>query len=121
MLDAHLKAAPESNYVGTEVLPLRRLDTVAAEYLRPDSRLFIKVDTQGFERQVLQGAAGLMKQATGLQLELSLVPLYENQSLYDELIATLKARGFELWDFTTDFVDATTGRVLQGNGTFFRA
>lgn len=121
MLDSHLKAAPESAYVGTERLPLRRLDAVGAEYVKADSVLFIKIDTQGYEQQVLKGATELLKTAAGAQLELSLVPLYEGQVLYDEIIASLKALGFELWDFTPAFVDSKSGRILQGDGTFFRA
>jgi FkbM family methyltransferase len=121
ILDTTVKAAPGASYVGTECLPVRRLDSVGAEYVHPDSVLFIKIDTQGFEQQVLQGATEMLKKAAGLQLEVSLVQLYENQSLYDELIGSLKALGFELWDFLPVFVDPASGRLLQADATFFRA
>lgn len=120
MLDAHLKAAPNSGYVTTEKAQLRRLDSLGAEYLRPDSVLFIKIDTQGFEGQVLRGAREILKRTVGLRLELSFVPLYENQPLFDDLISELKELGFDLWGWTPEFYDPTTGRLLQGDGTFFR-
>jgi FkbM family methyltransferase len=120
MLDSHAIAAPESVYVGSEKVPLRRLDTLALDYLHLDSVLFIKIDTQGYEDRVLQGAPNLLTRAVGLQVELSLVPLYEGQRLYDEMIAQLRALDFVLWGMTPAFVDPKSGRLLQVDATFFR-
>jgi FkbM family methyltransferase len=120
MLDAHVTIAPESAYIGSESVPLRRLDTVGGSYLQPDSVLFIKADVQGFEGDVLKGAGELLKRAVGLHLELSLVPLYEGQCKYDEMIAELKRNGFEMWGVGPELVDPQSGRLLQINATFFR-
>ena len=120
MLDTHTSAAPGSAYVGSEKVPLWRLDTIAPDYLTSDSVLFIKIDTQGYEDRVLQGATALLTRAIGLQLELSLVPLYDGQRLYDELISQLKELGFELWGMFPAFIDPTSGRLLQVDATFFR-
>jgi FkbM family methyltransferase len=65
MLDAHAAAAVGSVYVATERTPLIRLDSVADQYLVSASRLFIKIDAQGFEWQVLDGAAETLKRAQG--------------------------------------------------------
>lgn len=120
MLDAHANAAPGSAYVDSEKVPLQRLDTIAPGYLHPDSILFLKIDTQGYEDRVLKGAPGLLERAIGLQLELSFVPLYDGQRPYDELIAQLKNLGFNLWCMTPAFVDPINGRLLQVDATFFR-
>jgi FkbM family methyltransferase len=120
MLDTHLEAAPDSAYVREEITPLRRLDTLAPEYLRPDSNLFIKIDTQGYESQVLRGAQQLLDRAVGIHAELSLAPIYEGQSLYDELIAYLAARGFAMWDMNPSFGNMQTGRLLCIDATLFR-
>jgi FkbM family methyltransferase len=120
MLESHSDAAPESAYVGSEKTPLRRLDSMAPDYLREDSRLFIKVDTQGYEDQVLKGAEHLLPKAVGLQLELSLVPLYKGQCLFAEMVARCKALGFNLWTMSPVFSDSRTGRLLQVDAIFFR-
>jgi len=120
MLDNHVNAAPESAYVGTEKSPLRRLDTLAAHYVHSDSRLFMKIDTQGYEAQVLEGGPSLLGKAIGLQLELSLIPLYEEQPLFDEMLVKLKVIGFQLWDMSPVFVDPRSSRLLQVDATFFR-
>lgn len=121
MLDSHSSAAPDSRYIGSEWVPLRRLDTLALEYFRRDSVAFLKIDTQGFEDRVLAGAEATIDRIVGLQLELSLVSLYEGQRLYDELIAQVSARGFNLWSISPVLVDPVTGRLLQVDATFFRS
>ena len=121
MLDAHARAAPGSAYVGSERVPMRRLDAAAADYLRADSVLFLKIDTQGYEDRVLQWAPVLLQKAVGLQLEMSLVPLYDGQQLYAEMDARLRALGFELWNLSPVFVDPASGRMLQVDATYFRS
>ena len=46
MLNTHLAAAPESRYVDKELVPIRRLDSLAKKYLSPKVRLFIKIDVE---------------------------------------------------------------------------
>ena len=120
MLDAHSAAAPESIYIGVEKVPLRKLDTLAPQFLKDDSVLFIKIDTQGYEEQVLSGAANTLSRATVLQLELSLVNLYAGQKLMPEMLASLKIMGFDLWGMVPVFADPRNGRILQMDGIFCR-
>lgn len=120
MLGAHLTADPDSSYVRNENVSMRSLDSIGLQYLRDDSISFIKIDTQGYEAQVLHGAPNLLSRAVGLRIEVSLVPLYAGQVLYDELIPHLKGNGFELWDIASGFVDAQTDRLLQIDATFLR-
>lgn len=56
MMESHSSAAEGSAYVDVESAPLRRLDSVAPEYLAKSRWPFLKIDTQGFEWQVLDGA-----------------------------------------------------------------
>ena len=120
MLDAHLRSAPQSRYVGKERVPLRRLDGMARRYLTADSITLLKIDTQGFEDRVLAGAAGVLPHVAGLHLELSLVPLYAEQKLFAEMTALARTLGFEPWAIWPTFVDPGTGRLLQVDATFFR-
>ena len=120
MLDSHIKAAPNSKYVGNERVPLITLDTIAPDFIEHDSILFLKIDTQGYEEKVMNGAHELMKNVVGLQLEISLVPLYEGHSLLDEMLQNLKEKGFELWGLSTVFSNPDTAQLLQIDATFFR-
>ena len=120
MLDAHLQAAPESAYIGCETVPVSRLDTVAEDMRVGGQNLFLKIDVQGFEPKVLEGAPRLLDRTQGVQLELSLVPLYEGETLFLSQVDCLARKGFELWGLMPGFIDKKTGRTLQVDGIFFR-
>jgi FkbM family methyltransferase len=119
MLDAHLKAAPESAYCGSERVKLNRLDDLAQKYIEKDSKIFLKIDVQGLEKQVIEGAKGILPMIKGIQVELSLVPLYQGQLLFQETIELMDKLDYELHSVVPNFIDNETGRVLQMDGIFF--
>lgn len=120
MLETHRSAAPESAYQGKEIVPIKTLDAVAGQYLKDARAAFLKIDTQGFEWQVLDGARDTLPHVKGILVELSLVQLYEGQRLWREVIDRLETAGFTLWGFKPVFSDQATGRTLQVDGVFYR-
>src|SRR6201999_3589650 len=66
MLDAHLAAAPHSRYIGKEIVPLSRLDDLL-ESTVGGRKIFLKLDVQGFEGYVLNGAEHILAKALALQ------------------------------------------------------
>jgi hypothetical protein len=99
---------------------LSRMDSLAHDYLQSETVPFLKVDTQGYEDRVLDGAAELLGRSKGLQLELSFVPLYEGQKLFYALVERLRALGFSIWAIWPGFYEPRSGRTLQVDATFFR-
>lgn len=120
MLDRHVAAAPESRGAGVVQVRQDTADEVFAEQVAA-SRTLIKIDTQGYEREVLQGASRCLDRAKLVFMELSVVPLYEGQWLWLEAIRFMQERGYELVFLQPDFTDPRTGQVLQYNGLFQRA
>ncbi len=121
MLSAHSLAAPESRYIGTERVIVRRLDSFSEELGLPSQQnLYLKIDTQGYERFVLEGAKGVLSRIVGVQLEMSLVSLYEGELLLENTIGYMKELGFALMGLEPGFVDEKTGRLLQADGLFYR-
>jgi FkbM family methyltransferase len=121
MLEAHLGAAPQSAYVRDETVRLRRLDEALPEAVDlAGRRTFLKIDVQGFERAVLDGAEGLFGAdlLVGVQAEMSLVPLYDGQMLWRETVDRLAAQGFDLVSLVPGFSDPRSGRLLQADGVF---
>jgi FkbM family methyltransferase len=119
MADEHRSAAPHVDFVGSEEITVSRLDDVATEHLTDGARPFLKVDTQGFEREVLAGGAQTLERCVGLQLELSFVPLYSGGMLVDEAMAFAYDHGFRMVALAQGFTHPT-GAVLQADGVFFR-
>jgi FkbM family methyltransferase len=122
MLDQHVKLAPHSAYVASEKVRLARLDDIGKPYLTPDIKAaFLKMDVQGFEREVLAGAEGILPRIAGVQCELTLSPLYKDQVLYREMLDILEGHGFALHSVFPGFTDINTGRMMQMDGVFFRS
>ena len=82
----HLKSAPESAYTGNEEINISKLDSIFTNYVKEKDQVWLKIDTQGFEEQVLDGADLILSKVKVLQIELSLIPLYKGQKLYLEMI-----------------------------------
>jgi len=120
MLDAHRIAALDSAYISSEITPIQTLDVVAQDYITESSNVFIKIDTQGSEWQVLNGGRETLKRVCGVMLELSLVPLYDGQRLWSEIIDRLNSEGFTLWAIQNGFTNPINGRTLQIDAIFFR-
>lgn len=120
MLDSHINIAPHTKNIGKETTPIYRLDSVAKEYLLESTRPFLKIDTQGFEWQVLDGALNSIPQIQGVLLELSLIPLYQDQKLWGDLIKRMSDYGFTLWSIQPMFTDMHDGRTYQIDGIFYR-
>jgi len=123
MLERHRLAAPPSVYVGTEIAQQQRLDElVPTMCVSPEDRIFLKVDVQGYERAVLDGAEVLLRtgQIVGLQLELSFTPLYEGGMTWREGIDRATGLGMTLMSLDPGFTEAS-GQMLQADAVFFHA
>ncbi|GAB2479118.1 class I SAM-dependent methyltransferase [Jatrophihabitans fulvus] len=121
MTSAHTESAPGSETIGTVAVPVTTVrDLVDAQGVDV-ARTLLKVDTQGYEGPVLDGAGDLLARFAAVQLELSFVPLYAGQLLYDDLVSRLHGLGFVTYGLEAGFADPRTGRTMQCDGLFVRA
>lgn len=121
MLALHRDAAPGSATVANERVPMSTLDRVAPAFLAPGEVAFLKIDTQGYEDRVLSGAGATLHAVAGIQLELSLVPLYDGQLDYEAMGAQVRELGYVPWAIWPGFCDPRDGRMLQVDVVYFRA
>ena len=120
LLPSHADAAPESVYIDTIKASIERLDNVFADYVNEGDRVFLKIDTQGYEWNVLDGAEMCLDKIDGLLLEMSLVPLYEGQRLWRDILDRLEREGYVLWQILPGFSEPTSSQTLQFDGVFYR-
>ena len=121
MEQLHIDAAPGAVYVGTEHVQLARLDDLVGETLDPSDVVALKLDVQGYEAAVLEGAGELLMRAAALHVELSLAPVYKGQPDWRVLCDDLIDRGFVLYALQPVFSDPSTGQTLQIDAAFRRA
>ena len=85
---------PEARVVRREAIQTMRLDELLPTL--PKGRLFLKVDTQGYEQEVLEGGADCLSEFLGIQMELPITHLYENVWRFDQALSYMIERGFEI-------------------------
>jgi FkbM family methyltransferase len=98
----------------------RRLDGLVEELLRPDERAYLKLDIQGYERTVLDGAGDAVARFDALELELSVTPLYEGQPSLAEMLPLLARHGFRPVCMEPILLD-DDGLLMELDGVFARA
>lgn len=113
MLDRHRRAAPESYVIGSHKVEMRALDGLMKDLSDPSDRVYLKADVQGFESEVLDGASATLDQCVAVELETSLVPLYEGQALWLDVIERMGRTGFRTCWLHRGFIDPSTGNLLQ--------
>ncbi len=74
---------------------VQRLDDLH-QTIQLNSPVLLKMDVQGFEKEVLKGATNILTQIDYLLFESSFVQLYDGEPLFDEMHSFVKELGFEL-------------------------
>jgi FkbM family methyltransferase len=120
MLDKHEDSSPESRFISKEEITIRKLDSIFLNYYKEGNNVLLKIDTQGYEKFVLDGAIDSLPNIRGIQMEMSLVPLYEGTPLFVEMVKSLDNLGFQLYLIESGFTNQTSGQLLQVDGTFYR-
>lgn len=113
----HGLGAPGTVYTGRERVPLRTLDSLE---LAVSSPTMLKIDTQGYEEHVIDGARALLTTAAILECELSIAHVYEGQPSFRSMINRASDLGFDLVDIDPFFRERATGRVLSMDAIFVR-
>lgn len=72
---------------------------------------FIKIDTQGSELYILQGAIDTIRDYVfGIEVEVEFVELYKNQPLFSDVDSFIRKQGFQLFDIQCAYWKRTIGK-----------
>jgi FkbM family methyltransferase len=121
MLEPHLAAAPQSAYVGTEIVPVEILGSVIARRFPGGApRFALKIDTQGFESEVLDGLGAHVERCAAILLEMPLDSLYGGAADLPTLFDRLVKHGFRCVGLSPGYKDPRTGDAIEVDGLFVR-
>jgi FkbM family methyltransferase len=118
MEDRHVRHCPASAYVGVQEVEMAALDGLSSSLLQNGERIYLKLDVQGYELEVLRGSEDLLCRVELVEAELSLVPLYRGGPLYRDVIDHLDQRGFRLISVEGITEEPDTGHMLQVDAVF---
>ncbi|MBC7979600.1 MAG: FkbM family methyltransferase [Armatimonadetes bacterium] len=119
VLSSFLVKHDQAGLVEQVKVEVRTLDSVLANLVAAGRRVFVKLDTQGFERNILKGCRAGTDRVIGWQLEMSVMPLYEKQMLIEQAIYVMRRRGYVLWKTVQGLRDPKTFQTYEMDGIFF--
>ncbi|ONH33840.1 FkbM family methyltransferase [Pseudofrankia asymbiotica] len=90
--------ADESRVTSTEEVAVHRLADVFENVTRgiTEPRVYLKMDTQGFDLEVLRGAKEVLPKVVALQSEMAIQPLYEDNPTFDHAWPEIASYGYSL-------------------------
>lgn len=118
--ERHVRAVPHSRTVGLQRVEIARLDAIWSQLIASSRRAYLKMDTQGYELEVLRGATAALRSVVLLEAEVSLVPVYGPAASFEPVTAFLSNHGFAPIAFEGVLDDADTGEMLQADVIFRR-
>lgn len=119
MTENHLAAFPEATESGTEMTEIVPLDdALSGENLR--GQVLLKIDVQGYESFVLEGARNTLQFTDYVVLETSFKPLYEGEKLFGDIVEMMRDYGFRFLRPVGFLTDGKTDEILQMDALFVR-
>jgi FkbM family methyltransferase len=85
-----------------------------------ETEMILKVDTQGYELEVLMGAQNLLSSGVfkWVIIELMTVEKYKGGHLYNEICDFLHKLNFKLWDINQSYYEVNTNRLSEFDAIF---
>ncbi len=115
-----VRIEPTIAYVGQEAARIRRLDAILDSLARPEEVIYLKIDTQGYELNVLKGALGVIDRIPLIQLETAFSEGYEKQPLIEETISFLRHLRYRIVSIEPGWEDPRTAEMLEADLIFAR-
>lgn len=119
MNSVHELSAPTSRYVSRQKIVVKKLDSIF-DLFSAYTRIYLKLDVQGYEMKVLKGVENNFARIIGVQAEMSITPLYEGEWNFFELSHFFLGKSFRLTSLEPGFFDESSGKLLQVDGIWYR-
>lgn len=94
----HLQNFPKSATVATEKINISTLDKQIESLGVDSTAILLKLDVQGYEAEVLKGAAKSLSKIQFCYLEVSLIPMYEDELTMLPMLNILADAGHQVID-----------------------
>lgn len=113
-----LESAPEAKYIKKETIKIKKLDTLFNELNLENQNIYLKIDTQGFEENILNGGLLNLSKIKIIQIEMALVQSYSETLSFEEMTKKLNDLNFKIFSIESGYYDKKTGRLLEVDGIF---
>ncbi len=119
MAELHKVSFPWTATTTPQNVEIKSLDSYNGQ-LQLEPKVLLKIDVQGYEAEVLRGAAQLLQKVDCILLEISFRPLYEGQPSFAEIHSLLHEAGFSYSGNLEQLLSPLDGSLLQADALFVR-
>lgn len=88
--------------IDSREVQVRRLDTHFKDDITESERVWLKIDVQGYEEEVLEGAIGILANITAVEIEIPMLKLYENSAKFSSIVQFFEDHEFVLCSIFSD-------------------
>jgi hypothetical protein len=107
-------------YVDRVQVQVARLDSILDDIASPTDVVHLKIDTQGFERDVILGAEAVLNRIDSVRMEVAISEVYVGEMVVPEAITMMTERGFVLIEAWPAWRHPANGEVLHFDLLFRR-
>lgn len=107
-------------YTHHETINVLRLDTVLDSIAKPGDVIHLKIDTQGYEQRVIEGAVGVMDRISSVRMEVAVREVYKGEMILPDAITMMTKLGYVLIESWPAWRDPQTNEVLHFDLMFRR-
>lgn len=119
LASSHLSSFPDAKEIEVIEVEVKTLDSVLAEH-EFKSPVLLKIDTQGYEANVIRGASKTLKRVDYVLLEVSFKELFRGEMLFPEILKLMESNHFRFLRPISWFCDPASQEVLQMDALFCR-
>jgi len=109
--------------IDTQTITIKKLDDVIPELINEfdQKKIFLKLDTQGYDNHVILGGKNILTHTHLLQTEVSCKSIYENTPPFYETLKQLSTSGFNITGIFPLSRDKTSMELLEFDCLLIRA
>lgn len=116
----HSNAKPSAIMIKKEKVKIQKLDTIVQNLDLENKNILLKLDAQGYEGKILDGAEKILKKIDIIVCEMSLQEVYAGQELFKEIIEKLNRYNFKIASLENGFFDKNSDYLLQIDAIFIK-
>jgi FkbM family methyltransferase len=114
------QGGPNTSFIKKEEVDIKKLDSIFNTLNVEGQNIYLKMDTQGYESFILDGAKESLKKILGIQLEMALIPSYDGAMTFLEITSKLNSLDFKLATIESGIYDKISGKLMEVEGVFYK-
>lgn len=120
MTDIVKKNAPAQSVLAKEEVDISTLEEQFQLHYPQGKNAFLKLDVQGLESQVIDGAGSCLDQIIGMKVETAVVENYKGEKLLYDLVPEIMEKGFRVSEISPGFRSLDQKELLQVDVFFIK-